>query len=223
VFNNQLYVAWMSSGASPNHVEYETFDGTSWSAVKSAPNTNSTLMDGEPALHAYQGKLYLFWTYDRLVNGVGHVTIRYATFDTHSWSAPVNLPQFDFELGTPGLAVFNGHLQMAFHGLQEEAAIEEASFDGAAWSPAALVSGPKNGYEGGAPATFDNHLYVAWGTLNGPNHLRLSERVGGVWTKVSAPNSEVFTNPSLARFGGQLWLAWLGGGTAITYATSATP
>ncbi len=223
-FNNRLYIAWMSPGGPPNSASYESFDGSTWSAATPIAGTSNSEAS-PPALRAFQGKLYLFWGFQAMAGT--NAFLRDATFDGHSWSAPARVPHFQWFGDGPSLAVFNGDLQMAWAGKLET--LTEASFDGTTWSSAANVSNPNVSAAGagGSVVAFDHHLYVAWERfVPSGDGIALSERLGGVWTRLSLPN--VTSNVSIAAvsFGGSFWLAWksgLGGAAPIHYITSTTP
>jgi hypothetical protein len=155
VYLGSLYVAWMGD-ASPRHIWYSSFNGTTWTAQHEAPNG----AQGNPALAVYQGKLYLSWLY------CVDCKVSYETYNGTSWTGAATFPSD--ALAGPALATYSGDLYAAWI-IYPSGDVTYAPYNGTNWLAEISITSASVNTGCGAPAlaAYAGALYAAWSPAGG--------------------------------------------------------
>jgi hypothetical protein len=206
-YDGLLYAAWQGQ-ASPYHIWYATFNGTSWSAQAEVPEAETNEYTG-PSLGVYNGDLYLAWQ-----GQASPYHIWYAAFNGTTWGAQAEVPHALVNASSAmGLAAYNGDLYLAWTGQSSPYDLWYASFNGTNWSsqqkiPSATSSGEFT-YAATALATYDGLMYAMWPT--GANETLEYAAFDGSWSApVALAGGGVldYGGPALTVFGARMYASW---------------
>jgi hypothetical protein len=190
---------------------YSAFDGTTWSKQAKVPGAQTS---GDPALAAYDGRLYLLWA------GDGDDKARYSAFNGTSWTKQATIPASLISSGGGGaLAVYGTQLVATWAGYSTGSSngLDYATFDGTAWTKPQLAKGPSGTLPGPdydpSAALNSATLYEGWVVSTGSTTgtIDLSTFDGSSWTDPTPGPSVTFSplgGVALAAYGGQLVCAW---------------
>jgi hypothetical protein len=229
-YDNKLYAAW--KGKATDKVFYSEYGVGNcpllpggaprltpcWSQQAFVAGPWGTAHTPEaPALVAYDGDLYAFWTGQDIP---AHVY--YSSYNATSWSEPQTVEwsgAVNASTQGPSVTVSDGHLDVAWvEGpvLGPGGSLFFAQFDGSSWAGEPFTGS----YIGSAAAlvSYAGELYafytarsgntVSFMTYNGDNKWSTPETVTGSW-------GSALTNqaPAVAVYDGDLYLAWKGEST----------
>jgi hypothetical protein len=221
VFDGLLYAAWTGK-ASPYHLWYASYNGTTWSAQKEVPTALTGEVDG-PALGVYNGELYLAW----LGQSASAPAVWYSAYNGTSWSAQAKVPSaLGQPFTSPALAAYNGDLYASWIGSSSAEKVWYSTYNGTTWSAQTTIPGAAStiadgDYGGPALAVYKGSLFASWNapfscTTEPTYCIAAASFNGSSWT---APTYVVGENPAyngasgpaLAVDGGTLYDAWYDG------------
>ena len=197
--SNITFEAWLRR---PTTVAVK--EGSAWTPQVAAPKGGTS---ADPALAAFNGKLYALW------KGQNNDPAMWLSSspDGVQWTPQVAAPKGGTSAG-PALAAFNGRLYALWKGQNNDQAMWlSSSPDGVQWTP--QVAAPRGGTSAGpALAAFNGRLYALWKGQKNDQAMWLSSSPDGVqWTpQVAAPRGGTSAGPALAAFNGRLYALWKG-------------
>jgi hypothetical protein len=203
VYDGDLYVAWQGS-ASPYHIWYAAFNGTTWTNEARVPNAlvNHASTVG---LAAYNGDLYLAWT-----GQSSPYNLWYADFNGTKWSGQARIPSAtstgEFTYAASPLVSYGG-LLYAMWPTGANGTLEYAAFDGSWSAPVALQGGGVLDH-GGALTVMGSKMYASWDTQATSTTEWASFNAAAWSTPKQIPHAMSLVGPGLAGYNGKLYDAW---------------
>jgi hypothetical protein len=202
VYNNRLYMAYVSNDGSNTLMVASSGDGATWvGGAVPYQHTKQT-----PALAVYYNKLYVAFTSN---NEDG--TLLIDIYDGVKWSGETvvsNPAATQYSNTGPSLAVFNYKLYIAFVAHNGSGDVLIASYDGTIWSSDSQVG--QSTQEAVTLAVFNNELSLAFPDNGKNNHLLyVSSNDGTHWPASTwVPGQYTHMVPAMAAFNNQVYVAF---------------
>jgi hypothetical protein len=209
VFNNTIYLAWVSV-AHKMEIASSSNGGTTFGNQITLPVSPDTT---SPAMTVFDGRLYIAW---KGTDKGQHLNVE-SSSNGVNFDNKVTLPDSS-DFG-PALASFDGRLYIAWKGTDKGQHLNvESSSNGVNFGN--KVALPDTTSAGPALADANGQLYIAWVGIDTGRHLNVESSSNGVnfGNKVALPETSegnagpIFEHPSpaLAGFDGSVYIAWKG-------------
>jgi hypothetical protein len=204
VFNNRLYMVYVPDESYQMMITSSS-DGSTWS--KGFPVPNDSTRD-TPALAVYNNRLYVAFV-DMHFHGSRDTILMIDSFDGTNWSGSSqvsNASVAQYSRTAPALAVYSGHLYIAFVSANSSNDVLFASYDGTSWSND-INTGQVT--QAGAAITltvFNDSLYMAFPDNGKNDHLLY---MSGVGTSIWVPDQYTHLAAAMAVLNGKLYIAYI--------------
>jgi hypothetical protein len=232
VFNGTMYLFYVLGGQpTGGYLQYQTSDGTTWSARMTVPQSSPYYIaaNSAPRAAVFNNRLYVFYT-------CGDARIRYWSMDpAGNWSSNAGVVPGAANF-SPGIAAFNGRLYAAWRATDLNTSLFYASMDTAGnWTGTARLTVGESS-RGPALASFvaaDGvaYLYGVWKDRQCQDcaekmwYSRMTPTVG--WTSGAQVESGDYPmtarDPFIAAANGGLSVVYTGGYNAGLYYKNLTP
>jgi cyclophilin family peptidyl-prolyl cis-trans isomerase len=171
--NDNLHVTYLNN--TNGHLEYMTYDGSSWSTPVSLDSTDnvgwesSLAIDSNDNLHV----TYLDYT---------SYNLEYMTYDGSSWSTPVSIDSTDYVGRESSLAIdSNDNLHVTYRDFTN-GNLEYMTYNGSSWStPVSIDSTDNVGWESSLAIDSNDNLHVTYRDYTNGNleYMTAGNNTGG--------------------------------------------